>query len=72
MRKGIVKFFNRKSKFGFIRDMESNQEYYVHIKDVAGSIDEGDHVTFDLREEKRGPAAHNVIVTQKFGSGAEL
>ena len=60
MKKGVVKFFNRKSRFGFIRDLETGTEYYVHGKDVLGQIDEGDQVTFDLREEKRGPAACNV------------
>jgi CspA family cold shock protein len=64
MKKGVVKFFNRKSKFGFIRENESGQEFYVHIKDVIGPINEGDHVTFELKEEKRGPAAVNVTIIQ--------
>jgi len=61
MKKGIVKFFNRKSKFGFIRDTETGTEYYVHGKDINGQVNEGDMVAFDLKEEKRGPAACNVI-----------
>lgn len=61
MRKGIVKFFNRKNRFGFIRDTETGTEYYVHAKDITGTVDEGVKVTFDLREEKRGPAACNVV-----------
>ena len=71
MKKGVVKFFNRKSKFGFIRDLESGSEYYVHIKDVTGPIDEGVPVTFELREEKRGPAAVNVVVTPKTGADSD-
>lgn len=62
MKKGIVKFFNRKSKFGFIRETETGTEYYVHIKDVNGTINEGDKVTFEIKEEKRGPAAINVTI----------
>lgn len=62
MKKGIVKFFNRKSKFGFIRESETGTEYYVHIKDVNGSINEGDEVSFEIKEEKRGPAAVNVTI----------
>lgn len=66
MNKGVVKFFNRKSKFGFIRDSESGSEYYVHMKNVNGPIDEGDEVTFELKNESRGPAAVNVqVVTKK-------
>lgn len=65
MKKGVVKFYNRKSRFGFIRDAETGTEYYVHGKDVQGQIDEGDQVTFDLKEEKRGPAAINVVPEPK-------
>jgi len=65
MKKGIVKFFNRKSKFGFIRDSETGTEYYVAGKDINGQVDEGDHVTFELKEEKRGPAAVNVNPEKK-------
>lgn len=60
MKKGVVKFYNRKSKFGFIRDTETGTEYYVHGKDINGQIDEGDLVTYELRDDKRGPAACNV------------
>lgn len=67
MKKGVVKFYNRKSKFGFIRDLETGQEYYVHAKDVNGQIDEGIEVSFDLKEEKRGPAAINVVPVPKAG-----
>jgi CspA family cold shock protein len=60
MKRGTVKFFNRKSKFGFIKDDETGKEYYVHIKDTMTPIDEGDHVEFELKEMARGPAAINV------------
>ena len=65
MNKGVVKFFNRKSRFGFIRDSETGKEYYVHAKDVQGQIDEGDSVSFELKEEARGPAAVNVVPEPK-------
>ena len=68
MKKGIVKFFNRKSKFGFIKDSESGSEYYVHIKDITGTIEEGSAVTFELKEQARGPAAINVIVQSSSDS----
>lgn len=68
MKKGIVKFFNRKSKFGFIKDSQSGSEYYVHIKDITGAIEEGAAVTFELKEEARGSAAIHVIVQSSTGS----
>ncbi|MCE2773245.1 MAG: cold shock domain-containing protein [Bacteroidetes bacterium] len=64
MKRGTVKFFNRKSKFGFIKDDETGQEYYVHIKDTKTPIDEGDRVEFELKDLVRGPAAINVTKIQ--------
>ena len=58
--RGTVKFFNHKSKFGFIRDDESGIEYYVHQSQVDGQIEENDTVTFELKEEKRGPTCVEV------------
>jgi len=60
MFKGTVKFFNQKNKFGFIRDDESGKEYYVHVKDIEGTIAENDKVSFELQEAKRGPQAIKV------------
>ena len=60
MRTGLVKFFNFKNKFGFIIDDETKNEYYVHIRDVKGKVEEGDKVTFELKEAKKGPQASQV------------
>lgn len=62
MYSGKIKFFNQKSKFGFIICNEDSKEYYVHAKDVEGgaSIDAEDKVSFELKEAKRGPEAVNV------------
>ncbi len=54
MRTGKVKFFNKKSKFGFIIDDETKKEYYVHAKSVEGEIQDGDIVHFELKAAKRG------------------
>jgi CspA family cold shock protein len=55
MHTGTVKFFNIKNKFGFVIDDTTKKEYYVHVKDVAGEIREGDRVTFELMEAAKGP-----------------
>ncbi|MFL5754591.1 MAG: cold-shock protein [Bacteroidia bacterium] len=60
MLKGTVKFFNLKNKFGFIREEETGKEYYVHIKDVEGTIAENDKVSFEIEDAKRGPQAVKV------------
>lgn len=60
MNKGIVKFFNTTKGFGFIKDMESDKEYFVHVTGLIDDIKENDEVTFDLKEGKKGLNAINV------------
>lgn len=55
MHTGRVKFFNQKSKFGFITEDGSGKEFYVHIKDAESPLAEGDLVSFELQEARRGP-----------------
>ena len=57
---GTVKFFNHKNKFGFVIDDETKKEYYVHIKDVTGEIDENDRVSFELQDAPKGPQCAQV------------
>jgi CspA family cold shock protein len=65
MAKGIVKWFNDSKGFGFI-EQENGKDLFVHHTSInaAGfkSLKEGDHVTFDIEEGKKGPAAKNVTV----------
>ncbi|GET32008.1 hypothetical protein PbJCM13498_08710 [Prolixibacter bellariivorans] len=60
MNKGTVKFFNKTKGFGFIKDEESNNEYFVHVTGLVDEIQENDEVTFDLQEGKKGLNAVNV------------
>jgi CspA family cold shock protein len=61
MQTGTVKFFNETKGFGFIKEDGSGTEYFVHVSGLAGSkIKEGDAVTFELREGKKGLNAVNV------------
>ncbi len=60
MATGKVKFFNKKSKFGFIRVDETEQEIYVHDKNVEGELKENDLVSFNIAPAKRGPEAIDV------------
>lgn len=54
MKTGKVKFFNESKGYGFISDDESNKEYFVHITDLIDRINEGDSVSFDLQEGRKG------------------
>jgi cold shock protein len=60
MSKGKVKFFNNSKGFGFIKDEESENEYFVHVSGLIDKIKEDDEVTFDLQEGKKGLNAVNV------------
>lgn len=60
MNKGIVKFFNDSKGYGFIKDEESNQEYFVHANGLVDEIRQDDEVTFDLEEGRKGINAVNV------------
>ncbi|HYW94122.1 MAG TPA: cold shock domain-containing protein [Bacteroidales bacterium] len=60
MKEGKVKFFNESKGYGFIKDMESDNEYFVHVSGLIDEVREDDEVTFELREGKKGMNAVNV------------
>ncbi len=60
MNKGKVKFFNESKGYGFIKDIESEKEYFVHVSGLIDEINENDEVTFELQEGKKGLNAVNV------------
>ncbi|WP_028322091.1 cold-shock protein [Desulfatiglans anilini] len=64
MANGTVKWFNDSKGFGFI-EQENGPDVFVHHSGIAGSgfksLREGAHVSFDIEEGKKGPAAVNVV-----------
>ncbi len=60
MNQGTVKFFNESKGFGFIKDNNDNQEYFVHVSGLVDEIRENDEVVYDLQEGRKGLNATNV------------
>lgn len=67
MQKGIVKWFNNEKGFGFITG-EDTVDYFVHFSGIAGEgfkkLEEGDAVSFEIAEGKKGPMAVEVTVVR--------
>ncbi|GAB2537450.1 cold-shock protein [Rufibacter soli] len=60
MNQGTVKFFNDDKGFGFIKDSNTNQEYFVHVSGLVDEIRENDEVVYELQEGRKGLNAINV------------
>jgi cold shock protein len=60
MKKGKVKFFNSLKGFGFIQDLETGKDIFVHSSGLQADIREGDMVVFDVETGKKGLNAVNV------------
>jgi CspA family cold shock protein len=60
MKEGKVKFFNESKGYGFIKDNETSEEHFVHVSGLIDRITEGDEVTFELQQGKKGLNAVNV------------
>jgi CspA family cold shock protein len=57
---GTVKFFNSQKGFGFIKDKNTANEYFVHVTGCLETINENDEVEFDLKDGPKGKNAINV------------
>jgi cold shock CspA family protein len=64
IRKGIVSFYNESKGFGFIKDMETKQDVFVHANNVIGEIKEGNLVTYEAEMGQRGPNAVRVQISK--------
>ena len=60
MKEGTVKFFNDSKGYGFIKDTETEKEYFVHVSGLIDEVRQDDEVTFELQEGKKGINAVNV------------
>jgi CspA family cold shock protein len=65
MTEGVVKWFSDQKGFGFI-EQEDGDDVFVHHSGINASgfksLREGDRVSFEIEQGKKGPAAANVTV----------
>ena len=65
MAQGTVKWFNAEKGFGFI-SLEGQKDVFVHYSNIQGegykTLEEGQHVEFDVAPGRKGDEAQNVRV----------
>ena len=62
VRKGRVEFFNDQKGFGFIKELETNEKFFVHVHGLIDEIAENDTVSFEL---ERGMKGMNAVKVKK-------
>lgn len=60
MKTGKVKFFNDAKGYGFIVEDESGKEIFIHHSGLVDKVREGDEVTYEVIEGRKGLNAVNV------------
>lgn len=60
MNQGKIKFFNESKGYGFVKDTDTEKEYFVHVSGLIDEVKDEDEVTFELQEGRKGLNAVNV------------
>lgn len=67
MNKGNIKWFNMNKAYGFITQLDGGDVFF-HLNDLQdknAKPTEGDSVTFNIIDDKRGPKAQNISIIKK-------
>jgi cold shock CspA family protein len=60
IRTGRVEFFNHSKGFGFIKESDTQEKYFVHVNNLSEEINENDTVTFEVERTVKGMNAIRV------------
>ena len=60
IRTGRVEFFNDSKGFGFIKELDTQEKYFVHVNGLIEEVREGDTVVFELERGMKGMNAVRV------------
>ncbi len=60
MKTGVVKFYDAKKGFGFIKVDGTDEDVFVHMSGLLDRINDNDRVTFSIEQGKKGLNAVNV------------
>jgi len=63
LRTGRVDFFNHQKGFGFIKENETQEKYFVHVHGLLQEVEEGNSVTFEI---ERGMKGMNAVRVKKI------
>ncbi|MFF7216072.1 cold-shock protein [Streptomyces sp. NPDC008238] len=65
MASGTVKWFNAAKGFGFIEQDGGGADVFAHFSNIASQgfreLLEGQKVTFDIVQGRKGPTAENIV-----------
>lgn len=53
-RQGVVKFFEKDKGYGFIKDSETQEEYFFHYSSANFAIAQSNAVTFEIEQGPKG------------------
>jgi len=57
---GIVSFFNNEKGYGFIKEIATSRDYFVHMNNLKEPVKEGNKVSFEVEQGIKGLVAVNV------------
>lgn len=64
IRCGTVTYFNDSKGYGFIKDSETKETCFVHIKNLKDNISEGNKVSYEIEKGPKGLTALNVTLAK--------